>query len=114
MDADMTVRNNPDRGRYELIDGGAVVGRAYWSPFDGPDGSERIFYHTTVDEDHAGQGLASTLVRQALADTTRAGIGIVPVCSYVKTWLSKHPEQIGVVAVRPEHLEALTSAEPTA
>ncbi|GGC91297.1 hypothetical protein GCM10011512_17950 [Tersicoccus solisilvae] len=114
MDADITVRNNTGRGRYELLDDGAVVGRAYWAAFDGPAGPERIFFHTTVDEDRAGQGLASTLVRQALADTARSAIGIVPVCPYVKTWLSKHPEQTGVVAVRPEHLAALPSAEPTA
>ncbi|OMH35065.1 GNAT family N-acetyltransferase [Tersicoccus sp. Bi-70] len=114
MDADIIVKNNPDRGRYELLDEGAVVGRASWVSFDGPGGSERIFFHTTVDEDHAGQGLASTLVRQAVADTARAGIGIVAVCPYVTSWLSKHSEQPGVVAARPEHRAAVPSAEPTA
>lgn len=113
MDADITVRNNRERGRYELLDDGAVIGRACWVPFDGPDGPERIFFHTTVDEDHAGQGLASTLARQALADTAHAGIRIVPVCSYIKTWLSKHPGQGNVIAVRAEHLAAVPSPEPT-
>lgn len=113
MDADITVRNNTDRRRYELLDDGAVVGRASWAPFDGDAGPERIFFHTTVDEDRAGQGLASTLVRQALADTARAGIRIVPVCPAVKTWLSTHPEQDGVTAVRSEHLAAVPSPGPT-
>jgi hypothetical protein len=54
----ITVRNAPDRRRYELIDRTAVIGKAHYLAHDGGNGPERIFYHTTVSEDYSGQGLA--------------------------------------------------------
>ena len=65
----VTVRNNPGRQRYELLDGETVIGSAHWVPFEGPGGPQRIFYHTTVDDAYSGQGLASRLAREALDDT---------------------------------------------
>lgn len=51
---------------------------------------ERIFYHTEIDEDFGGRGLASLLVREALTTTTGEGLGIVPVCPFVKGFLEKN------------------------
>lgn len=107
----LTVRSAPERRRYELLDGDTVIGKAHYLPYDGGQGLERIFYHTTVSEDYAGQGLAGRLVQDALDDTLDAGIGVVPVCPYVKLWLRKHPDyQERAAAVRPEHLAALENA----
>ncbi|MEX5293803.1 GNAT family N-acetyltransferase [Kocuria sp. CPCC 205268] len=104
----ITVRNNPDRHRYELLDGETVIGRAHWTPFEGPDGPQRIFYHTTVDDAYGGQGLATRLAREALDDTIAAGLPVVPVCPYIKKWLGRHPDhQQHAVPVRPEHLAAV-------
>ena len=104
----ITVRNNPDRQRYELLDGDAVIGNAHWVPYQAADGQQRIFYHTTVDDAYAGQGLASVLARYALDDTVDAGLPIVPVCRYIKSWLRKHPDyERHAVPVRPEHLSAV-------
>jgi predicted GNAT family acetyltransferase len=109
--ATITVRNAPQRRRYELLDGGAVIGKAHYLPHDGGKGPERIFYHTTVSEDYAGQGLAARLVQDALDDTLAAGIAVVPVCPYVKAWLRKHPDyQPRMTAVHPEHLAAVENA----
>jgi predicted GNAT family acetyltransferase len=109
--ATITVRNAPQRRRYELLDGGAVIGKAHYLPHDGGKGPERIFYHTTVSEDYAGQGLAARLVQDALDDTLAAGIAVVPVCPYVKVWLRKHPDyQPRMTAVHPEHLAAVENA----
>lgn len=109
MDAsDVTVRNDPARQRYELLDGETVIGAAHWVPYAGPDGPQRIFHHTTVDDAYGGQGLASVLARRALDDTVDAGLTVVPVCSYIKTWLRKHPgHQEHTAPVRPEHLAAV-------
>lgn len=108
----ITVRPNEGRHRYELVgDAGRVVGKAHWLPFEGATGPERIFYHTTVDEEYGGQGLAAMLAHFALEDTIAAGVKIVPVCPYIKIYLRKHPEyQEHAMSVRPEHLAAVTPA----
>jgi len=64
-EATITVRNTPQHRRYEILDGDAVIGKAHYLPHDGPKGPERIFYHTTVSEDYAGQGLAARLVQES-------------------------------------------------
>ena len=46
----------------------------------------------------AGQGLAGQLVEEAVRATREDGLTIVPVCSYVETWLGKHPEHGASVA----------------
>lgn len=108
----VTVRNNPDRQRYELLDGETVIGSTHWVHFEGADGPQRIFYHTTVDDAYGGQGLASRLAREALDDTVGAGLTVVPVCPYLKKWLRSHPDhQQRTVPVRPEHLAAVPRHE---
>jgi uncharacterized protein len=106
--ATITVRNAPQLRRYELLVGDTVIGKAHYLPYEGSRGPERIFYHTTVSEDYAGQGLAARLVQDALDDTLAAGIAVVPVCPYVQVWLGKHPDyQPRMTGVRPEHLAAV-------
>lgn len=103
-----TVRKNPARDRYELLDGETVVGTALFVPYDGAGSRQRIFYHTAVDGNYSGQGLASKLARASLDDTIAAGLSIVPVCPYITAWLAKHRDYLPhAVAVRPEHLAAV-------
>ena len=107
----ITVRPNAGRHRYELLDGDKVIGKAHWLPFEHATGPERIFYHTTVDEEYGGQGLAARLARFALADTIEDGLKIVTVCPYFKGYVAKHPEyQQYTTRVRPEHLAAVAPA----
>ncbi|GAA2765325.1 N-acetyltransferase [Streptomyces paradoxus] len=53
-------------------------------------GEQRVFFHTEIDDDFAGQGLAGQLVRSALADVRASGKRIVPVCPYVASYLKRH------------------------
>ena len=107
-DAPITVRLNTERRRYELVDGGKVIGKAHWLPSEGPAGPERIFFHTTVDEEYAGQGLAGRLARYSLDDTAAAGVSVVTVCPYFKAYVEKHPEYLAqTTPVRPEHVQAV-------
>jgi uncharacterized protein len=104
----ITVRHNADRLRFELLDGDRVIGKAYYVPHEGAAEPERIFYHTVVDEKYEGQGLASALATFALDDTVAAHLRIVPVCPYINAYLGRHREYAEhVVAVGPEHLEAV-------
>jgi predicted GNAT family acetyltransferase len=72
---------------------------------------QRIFYHTVINEEYGGQGLAGQLATAALDETVGAGLGIVPVCPFIKKFLTKHPEYAdSTVRVAPAHLEFLDSA----
>lgn len=109
----ITVHANSEEQRFELIDNGAVIGATHWIPHQSSEGTQRIFYHTTVDDNYGGLGLASTLVREALDQTHADSIPVVAVCPYVKKWLTKHPAHpIQRVTPRPEHLEALRATKP--
>lgn len=106
----ISIRNNVKRHRYELLDGDSVIGRAHWKTYEASSGSQRIFFHTVVDDAYAGQGLASRLARFALDDTIAEGLPFVPVCPYIASWLQKHPEyRAHAVPVRPEHRAAVSA-----
>jgi predicted GNAT family acetyltransferase len=86
-DLDSDVRHNLARHRYELdADGGTAVAEYYER-----DGA-RIFTHTEVPRRSEGRGVGSKLVRAALEDTKRAGLKIVPACSFVVAFVARHPE----------------------
>jgi predicted GNAT family acetyltransferase len=109
--SDITVRHNPGRGRFEILDAGNVIGKAAYKDYDGGAAPQRIFYHTVINEEYGGQGLAGQLATAALGATVSAGMGIVPVCPYIKKFLAKHPDYADhTVRVAPAHLEFLDAA----
>jgi predicted GNAT family acetyltransferase len=104
----ITVRHAPASHCYELLDSGTAIGKAEYVPASGPADRERIFYHTEVADAYAGQGLASVLAKHALDDTIAAGLTIIPVCPYIKSWIRRHPEyQQHAAPIRPGHLAAV-------
>lgn len=56
------------------------------------EGSRMIFTHTVVPPELQGRGIAGQLVRAALDGARAAGYTVVPQCSYVATFIGKHPE----------------------
>lgn len=61
------------------VEGGEVAGRAHFLP--GPEAeTERLFYHTVVDEAFGGRGLSKILVAEALTDCRERGLTVVPIC----------------------------------
>lgn len=61
------------------VEGGEVAGRAHY--LIGPEAeTERIFYHTVVDEKFGGRGLSKVLVAQTLADLREKGLTVIPIC----------------------------------
>ncbi|WP_193043596.1 GNAT family N-acetyltransferase [Mycolicibacterium baixiangningiae] len=66
---------------------GSRVGRA---EFIDPSNGERIFFHTEVDKEYSGRGLAGLLLREALTDSIRNNLTIVPLCPLFATHLKKH------------------------
>ncbi len=107
----VTVQHAETHQRYEILDGDTVIGKTEYVPAGAPGDSERIFYHTEVDEAYSGQGLAAVLVKDALDDTIAEGLSVVPVCPYIKSWMLRHPEyQQHAVSVEPAHLKAAAGA----
>lgn len=89
-----TVTNNPAASRYEVTVDGVLAGYSEYVDDDGV----RVFMHTEVSEEFAGQGLAATLVTAALEEV-RAGGGVIrPLCPYVAGFLVKHREFRDLVA----------------
>ncbi len=83
----MTVRHNAGSRRYELDTEHGVALAVYVE-----DGDGRVFTHTEVPSADEGKGYASRLIAEALADTKRSGLRIVPACSFVAAYVRRHPE----------------------
>lgn len=75
-------------GKYTIAVEGKPVGFAAFAD----RGDERVFYHTEVDPEFGGRGLATILIEEALNTTRADGKRIVPVCSMVAGVIEKHPE----------------------
>lgn len=69
-----------------------TVGRADFVDSPGAIG-DRIFFHTEVDEAFEGRGLAGLLVREALADSIRKHLTLVPVCPLFAGHLTRHGDE---------------------
>ncbi len=85
----VTVVHNPAASRYEATVDGHLAVAEY--TLDG-DGTRQTFTHTFVPGELRGRGIAELLVRTALEDARTAGRRIVPQCSYVARYASRHPE----------------------
>jgi hypothetical protein len=101
------VADNPERGRFEIRDGGRVIGVANYalvqgdSTHDNASTDRVVFFHTEVRPEYEGQGLAARLASFALDQTVSSGRTIVALCPYIKAYLSRHPEPYAAHVQRP-------------
>ena len=80
------LRDDRDRGRFELAEPGGVVFANYRR-----DGSRLFIDHVETPVALRGAGAAGRLM-QAVADAARSErLTIVPICSYAADWLHRHP-----------------------
>ena len=85
--------DDPDRHRFELRSGEEVIGFLDYELATGVI----ALVHTEVDDAHSGQGHAATLARSALDEARSRGLRVVPTCSYVASYVRKHPEYADLV-----------------
>ena len=87
--------------KYTIAVEGQTVGLSAVADRD----SKRVFYHTEVDEQFGGRGLANILVGEALDATRADGKRVVAVCPMVAAFIKKHAEFADITAtVTPEIL----------
>jgi len=87
------VRNNIAQGRYELEVDGDVAIAVYQRR-----GDVMAFTHTEVPPRLEGHGVASTLVKGALADVRAQGLAVIPACEFVEAYMERHPEEQDLLA----------------
>lgn len=82
----VTVRDNPTDSRYEIRDDNELAGFTVYEL----TGDEITFTHTESFPAFAGKGLAKQLVSEALDDVRHRGLAVLPVCPYVRKFISKN------------------------
>jgi predicted GNAT family acetyltransferase len=85
--APLAVRHNASAGRFEAaLDGGLAH-----ADYRLQEGVMRLV-HTEVPRAHEGRGVAAQVVRAALEHARTHGLRVLPLCSYVRAYMRRHPE----------------------
>jgi predicted GNAT family acetyltransferase len=92
---ELTVGHQLAEHRFELILEGQVAYLSYT-----PAGDRMVFDHTYVPEPLRGKGLAAILVRQGLEEARKQNWRVIPSCSYVASFVRRHPEFADLVDPR--------------
>lgn len=82
-----TVTHDPMAQCFELVVDGHRSELTYVL-----EGERVAFNHTFVPPELRGRGIAEQLVRPALGWVRREKLRVVPQCSYVATFIARHPE----------------------
>ena len=81
------VVNNESKSQFEYHDDGHVALAAYQLR---PD--VIVLTHTDVPKELAGRGIASKLAVAALEHARAKNLRVIPLCSYMASFIEKHPE----------------------
>ncbi|AFL79979.1 putative acetyltransferase [Aequorivita sublithincola DSM 14238] len=54
--------------------------------------------HTEVPKELAGQGVAGEMTEKALLEIELRGLKVIPKCSFIKSYIDKHPEWKSILA----------------
>ncbi len=90
---DVTVQDNPDRRRFEILLDGDVGGFADYRVRDGAV----AVVHSEVDPAHRGKGLGGVLAARTLDILRERGVRVVPACPFFKKYVAEHPEYDDIV-----------------
>jgi predicted GNAT family acetyltransferase len=83
------VQDDPEKHRYEVY---ADEQLARFSEYK-LDSDQIAFTHTEIGEEFSGQGLARKLVADALADSRRRGLAVLPPCPNVRRVIADNPDK---------------------
>ncbi len=90
---DVTFRDNPAKHRFEYITQGHKAVAIYEL-----SGNVITFIHTLVPPELQGQGIATKVVENALAEVRARGLKVIPECPVFNAYMRKHPETHDLLA----------------
>ncbi|MGD9841670.1 MAG: GNAT family N-acetyltransferase [Steroidobacteraceae bacterium] len=91
----MQVIDNPARSRYEL----QVAGQLAFIDYRRNAGVVSMTY-AKVPAELNGRGIGATLVKGALELARAQGEQVIPLCSFIATYIQRHPEYTQLLATR--------------
>jgi predicted GNAT family acetyltransferase len=89
----LDVRHDAAASRFEAIVEGLRAELDYQL-----SGNVMRIFHTGVPPALEGRGIAAELARAALAHARSAGWRVSPACSYVRSYMRRHPETQDLLA----------------
>ena len=90
MDAPpLTVRDNPERHRFEIDLGDGSLAIAEYTL---PEG-KILFTHTEVPPTHEGKGIGTMLIKAGLAAARTRGLKVIPICPFFARYIGEHAEE---------------------
>ena len=88
-----TVRDAPERHRFEIEVDGDLVGFVRYRRRPGAI----EFMHTEIDPEREGGGLGGVLVAAALREARSEGVQVLPFCPFVRSYIDHHGEYVDLV-----------------
>lgn len=82
------IQHNEKESQYET----QVEGKTAYVAYDLEEPNRIVFTHTIVPDELSGRGIAKELVKHALDEARSKGLTVVPQCSYVSAFITRHPE----------------------
>lgn len=98
------IADNPTEQRYEILVEGHLAGFISYAL----DGERITMWHTEIEPEYEGRGLASELAKVALDDVKQRGLSLVPLCPFVAKYVRRHPEEY-LQIVAPDHRQKLAA-----
>jgi len=93
----VTIRDNPDRRRFEAVVDGEVAGIVFYQERDGA----LVLVHTEVADEFEGQGIGSRLAAGTLDEARARGASVIPMCPFIRGYIERHPEYADLVSSGP-------------
>ena len=90
---DLTVSDNLYEAKYEARLNGELAGTLEYELTS----DLIILIHTEVLPGHQDRGIGGQLARYALDDARSRGLQVRPVCTFVRSWLERHPDYSDLV-----------------
>ena len=88
------ISDNKQASRFELSAEGQVAELVYRRRAD-----RLVLVHTGVPSAFEGQGVGGRLVMAAVNRAAAEGLTVVPLCSFARSWLLRHPDAAATVTI---------------
>ena len=102
----VTVRDNPQRSRYEIFLEGDLAGYSTYTDRRGT----RVFTHTEIDPDYEGKGIGSQLAKGVLTDVIGRGLAVTVRCPFITAYLRRHKADYPTMDFKTNRIPAASQA----